>query len=95
MDDALERRKIAFGGAIGVLMGLLILTLLLRFGLLAAVGCFLLANLLVSFPISLDSSDPYFSTSLLGLFLALLLAGAAFYVSLAGRPMFNDTLLDG
>jgi hypothetical protein len=52
-----------------------------------------MANHLASFPITLDTSAPYFTPSLFGLLVAAAITIAAFYVSLAGRPMFGEALI--
>jgi hypothetical protein len=84
---------LAFGALIGALIAFLLLTMLTRFGLLTTGGCFLVANLIAAYPITLDTSAPYFSYSLFGMLLAAAVTGIAFYISLAGRPMFGDSLL--
>jgi serine/threonine-protein kinase len=75
---------------LGVATGLLMIVLLLRFGLLATVGAFFVAQTLAYYPITLDPGAPYFATSLLGLLVCIALAGFAFYGSLAGRPIFEE-----
>jgi hypothetical protein len=82
-----------YGAAVGALIAVIVLTVLVRFGLLAAAGCFLMANLIPRFPITLDASTPYFTASLFGLLVAAAITVAAFYVSLAGRSMFGEALL--
>jgi hypothetical protein len=65
----------------------------MRFGLVAAAGCFLMMNFLAVYPITLDPSAPYFPTSLFALAVAAPLTGVAFFVALGGRPVFEDSIL--
>ena len=81
------------GALTGLLMAALLLLVLTRFGLLAAGACFLMANLIAAYPVSLNTSAPYFSYSLFGVVLAIVIAVVAFYIALAGRPMFGDSLI--
>jgi serine/threonine-protein kinase len=82
-----------FGAGIGALIAVIVLTILVRFGLLAAAGCFLIANHIPRFPVTLDTAAPYFGASMFGLLVAAAITIAAFYVSLAGRPMLGESLL--
>jgi hypothetical protein len=84
---------LVFAALVSALTAFLLLSLMIRFGLLAVAGAFLMVNLIANYPITLDGSAPYFSYSLFGMLLALALAGLAFYISLAGRPMFGDSLI--
>jgi hypothetical protein len=84
------------GLAIGVLTGALdaavMLTLLIRFGLVAflsGVSFFMLGN----FPFPNDPSAPYFAIGLVPIVITLALAVYGFRVSLAGQPVFGDDLL--
>jgi serine/threonine-protein kinase len=89
----ISRGLFLYGAAAGTIMAVLVLIILVRFGLLAAAGCFLIANHIPRFPITLDTATPYFTASLFGLIVAAVITIAAFYVSLAGRSMFGETLL--
>ena len=82
-----------FAAFVGVLSAAILLPLMLRFGLLAMAGAYLMANLLMQIPITTNTSAPYFGTSFLGFAATLLLAGFAFYAALAGRALFGDSLL--
>jgi serine/threonine-protein kinase len=81
---------IALSVVLGVTSGVFMIVLLLRFGLLATVGAFIVATTLAYYPITLDPGAPYFATSLLGLLICIALASFAFYGSLAGRPLFEE-----
>ena len=72
----------------------LMLVVLLRYGLLASIAMFtfhLMSWRLVS---TLDLSAWYSRGSLVTLLLLTALAAYAFYISLAGRPLFKDAILD-
>jgi serine/threonine-protein kinase len=72
----------------------LIVFVLVRYGLLACVGTAFTANLILSFPMTLDFSHWYASNSLAALLVILGLATYGFYTSLAGRPLFGSASLD-
>jgi serine/threonine-protein kinase len=91
--DAPTPVLLVYGALVGALSAAILLILLVRFGLLAAAGCFVMVNLLAAYPITLDASAPYFPTSLFALAVAVALAGSAFYTALAGRPVFEDSIL--
>jgi serine/threonine-protein kinase len=78
----------------GAATGVLVLILLVRFGILAAAGCFVMTNLLAACPITLNTSAPHFTTSVLGLAFAALVAVGAFHTSRAGQPLFGDSILE-
>jgi serine/threonine-protein kinase len=84
---------IVVGLLLGILQAVLLLVVVLRFGVLAAVGTFMMSNLLAAFPIAADPAAPFFATGIGGLVFAAALAVWAFYVSLAGRPLFHDAIL--
>jgi hypothetical protein len=77
--------------AVGELVGLVVL---LRFGLLAAVGMYALGNLLAAVPMTLDPGRPYFPAAATGLLLVAGFGVWAFRTSLAGRPVLGDLLAD-
>jgi hypothetical protein len=83
----------AIGTASGVVEGTLLITLILRFGVLATSAACLLANLLAHFPLTIDPSMPYFGTSLLCFVAVAIPLFFAFHSALAGRPVFRDALL--
>ena len=62
---------LVYGALVGALSAAILLVLLVRFGLLAAAGCFVMVNLPAAFPITLDASAPYFPTSLFALTVAV------------------------
>jgi len=84
---------VAFGVVVGAVAGTIMLVLLVRFGLLAAAGAFLMVNVLATFPITLDPSKFFFGVSVMGLVFAVIPVLYAAYVALAGRPLLRDPLL--
>ncbi|MBD3866911.1 MAG: protein kinase [Acidobacteria bacterium] len=85
---------IIVGALLSLGSGVLIVVLMTRFGLLAAAGNIFFANLLGTFPLTFDPSRPYFTTSLIGIGLALVFAFLAFRGSLAGRSLNAGSFLD-
>ena len=87
------------GGAIGWLaiawQVAVILFVLVRFGLLAMIFLNVFANGLTSLPIGLDPSAWYAGYSVVSLLALIALAVYGFSISLAGRRVFSETLLDG
>jgi serine/threonine-protein kinase len=77
----------------GLVIAVLVLTMLVRFGILTAAGCFMMANLLSFYPITLDTGASYFPTAVFGLIVAVGIAGVAYLIALAGRPLFGDSIL--
>jgi hypothetical protein len=77
-----------------VLYGL-ILTAILRFGVLAVVVSLFYSYLSGVFPLTLDVSAWYFGASLVTMLLAGGLAAYAFYLSLGGRTLLRGDTLDG
>jgi hypothetical protein len=76
-----------------VLCNGLILFVLVRYGILAAVALFYTANVILDFPMSLDFSRWYSGSCLAALLVILGLAAYGFYSSLGGRPIFGDSAL--
>jgi hypothetical protein len=76
-----------------VLAGIITFTLI-RFGLLAAVVSQFLSTLLLGFPLTFDFSVWYAVNSLFSLAIVVVLAIYGFYVSLAGRPIFREEMLE-
>jgi hypothetical protein len=85
---------LVFGFVSGVLVAGVILVLLSRFGLLALAACFSMLNLFTLYPVTLDVNAPYFPSSLVALVAAGALAVTAFRIALAGRPLFQDLVLE-
>jgi serine/threonine-protein kinase len=75
-----------FGFCWGVLMCLVVVGLLIRFGVLALFADFFCSMLISSFAITADTSAPYFSASLIGPLVVVLLAVLAYRATLSGRP---------
>jgi predicted Ser/Thr protein kinase len=63
-----------------------------RFGLLAFAAGVLVHDLLVHVPVTLNTSAPYFSVSMLTMAITLAVCVWAFRVSIAGRRIFNADL---
>jgi serine/threonine-protein kinase len=64
--------------------------LLLRVGMVASMAMLITLSTLESFPMTLEFSAWYASTTLLAFAVVFGLAGFAFHTSLAGRPVFGD-----
>jgi serine/threonine-protein kinase len=79
-----------FGFAWGVVMTVVVVGLLIRFGVLALFADAFCSTLVTSFAITADSSAPYFSASLIGPLAAALLVVFAYRAALAGRPLFQE-----
>jgi serine/threonine-protein kinase len=77
-----------------VVISALFLFVLVRFGLLAMVFFSGFGNALAAFPIVLGSSTWYSGYSLTYLLAWIALVVYGFYISLAGRRVFSDTLLE-
>jgi serine/threonine-protein kinase len=90
--EAASPGRIAVGAVLGALWGAGMVAIILRFGVLALVSTFVMAHLVLLFPLTLDTAAPYFATSVLGMAAALALAGWSFYVALAGRSFFQDAV---
>lgn len=71
----------------------IMLVAFLRFGLLAAIGVFLVESVHNNAPITLDFSAWYAGGGLFSMLLILAVAAYGFHTSLAGRPLFKDELL--
>jgi serine/threonine-protein kinase len=87
-------------GNLAVYAGFMVITLSLfwvvffRFGLLSTVIWFSISDLLTLLPTTFDFSAWYAGASLPALILILGMTGWAFRTSLAGRPLFRDTILE-
>ena len=87
-----SRGLIAFSIVSGILTSIIMLTLLIRFGLVAFLAA-LSFNLLGYYPTTTDASAPYFMVGLVPVFTTLVLALYGFRVALGGQPLFRDDLL--
>lgn len=65
-----------------------------RFGLLASISYFLFFALCFQYPITLNLSNWYASSSFFALFMLLGLSGYGFYISLGGQKVFAGRLLE-
>jgi serine/threonine-protein kinase len=79
-----------FGFVWGVLLALVIIVLMIRFGLLALMADLLCSLLITSFAITADTSAPYFSAMLVGPLAAALVAVIAYRSATAGRTLFAE-----
>lgn len=86
--------NVAVDIAFGALLTAIILFVLLRFGLLALVACFLFLLLFQNYPITSDFSAWYVEATLFVLAVTIGLAVYGFYISLAGQPLFKGRLLE-
>ena len=68
-------------------------TVLFRVGVLSGLVGYFVLQVLVRFPLTLDFSAWYAGQSILVLLVVAGLAVYGFYVSLAGRPIFADDVL--
>jgi serine/threonine-protein kinase len=91
--EAASPALLALGAVMGFGLGAILLVLILRFGVLSTAACFLMANLVSLYPVTYETSAPYFGISLVALLVAAGLAAYAFSTALAGRPLFQDSLL--
>jgi serine/threonine-protein kinase len=83
------------GIAWGMLMAVVVVGLLIRFGLLALMADVCLSMLITSFAITADTSAPYFSASLIGPLCGALLAIFAYRAATAGRSLFQGEAAAG
>ena len=79
------------GGAFAALVWTIIVIMLVRFGLVALIGCFFMTTLM-SVPITLDPSAWFFGHTLVGFALVVAIAAYGFHTALAGQPLFKDRL---
>ncbi|MCP4204190.1 MAG: protein kinase [bacterium] len=75
------------GITIGILMGVLLCWIFVRFGLLATVTSWFTLFVFLVFPITVDPAAPYFGTSLFALAIVAALAGFGAWTSIGGRPV--------
>jgi serine/threonine-protein kinase len=71
----------------------ILIFVIVRMGLLAGVISFIYANLLLSLPLTTDPSVWYFDRAAFGLLVLIGLTSYGVYLSIAGRPVFADSLL--
>ena len=74
----------------GVLMSVVIVGLLIRFGVLALIADFYFGMLVSSFAVTAHTSAPYFTASLIGPLAAAVLAVFAYRAAVSGRPLCRD-----
>ncbi len=87
-------KKLGINLGFGILLNVLILIILIRFGLIALIVSFYVSMILGNFPITFETSAWYFGTGLLGLFIPTALVVCGFYFSLAGKPAFGSLSID-
>ncbi|HKB65997.1 MAG TPA: protein kinase [Pyrinomonadaceae bacterium] len=76
------------------LSSFLVILVLYRYGLLAAVSTLFFLHLGIFFPITTEFTAWYATDFLIALIICLALAVYAFYISLAGLPLFTGKLLE-
>lgn len=81
--------------AFGILGLSIMMLVLIRFGLVAALAAGIITDLLRSMPLTFDLSVWYANTSLVVLGFIGAMAIYGFHTALAGRSLFKDELLDG
>jgi hypothetical protein len=81
------------GGFAGLGFGLIVLFIIIRLGLLAFMVTIMFSNW-DSFVLTTDFSAWYAGRSLLAVLVFAALAIYAFWISLAGRPLFKDEILN-
>jgi serine/threonine-protein kinase len=92
--EQISTAMVVIGLLIGAMNGFIVMTLLIRFGLLAAGAAMLASGILSQYPVTLDFSTPYVGAGMFGM---LVVAGYALYgfrISLAGRAVFQDKILE-
>ncbi len=80
--------------ALNVIPEALVLVVTIRFGVLAMIATFFIVDILLWFPVTTDLSTWYAPSTLFAYALVLALAGYAFRMAVAGRPLFRSGLLD-
>ena len=77
-----------------MITGFLLVFVLYRYGLLALISTFYFNHLTVFFPLTSDFTAWYAADFVLALIISLAIAVFAFYVSLAGQPLFRGAIPD-
>jgi len=75
-----------------VLTTLMVVWLLYRYGLLALISAIFILHLTIFYPVTSDFSAWYATDFVLALFISLVLVVFGFYTSLAGQPLFRNSL---
>ena len=76
-----------------LIVALAMLVILIRFGLLTLIVCRLILTFVESVTITLEPSNWYAGGMLLTFTIVAAVAGYAFWISLGGRPLFRDEIL--
>lgn len=76
------------------LSSFLVIFVLYRYGLLAAVSTLFFLHLGIFFPITTEFTAWYATDFLIALVICLAIAVYSFYISLAGQPLFTGKLLE-
>jgi len=90
----LNADHLLLGMAFGLLFWSIAVTVLIRFGLLTLLVMIIFSSW-PNFALTIDPSSWYFGRSVVTMLLFAALAGYGFYIALAGRPLFKDSLLQG
>jgi len=84
---------IVFGIVLGGINAAIIITLLVRFGILATAAAILAGGICDSYPLTLDFSTPYVGATMFGMLVLAAYSLYGFRTSLAGRALFRDNIL--
>jgi serine/threonine-protein kinase len=84
---------VLFGVVFSALNGFIIMTLLVRFGILATACAILAGGICDAYPLTLDFSKPYAGATVFGVLAIAAYSLYGFKTSLAGRSLFRDRIL--
>jgi hypothetical protein len=79
---------------LGIIMTGVLIFVMLRFGLLALMAVQMTLALTAGLGINFEFGEWSARASLVGIILIAALTGYAFYIALAGRPLFKDAILE-
>ena len=91
---SLVNANVLAGIAISAILTSIVLLLLTRYGVLALIAAITVMDILPSCPMTTDFSAWYSGSTLFVISVVLTLAGYAFYIALAGRPLFQAKFLE-
>lgn len=81
------------GTPFSVLGALLLVIVLYRYGLLAAISALFVAHLMIFYPMTTELTAWYATNFTIALAICVALVAYGFYTSLAGQPLFGEKLL--
>jgi hypothetical protein len=88
-----SQQTTVFGWVASATVWGILIFVIVRFGILAALISFVYANTLLVLPLTTDPSAWYANRAWFGLAVLALVTGYGLYLALAGRPVFARTLL--